>query len=67
MPGEAQHTLAARLRALAALVRGVAGMPDYERYVAHLRAAHPGVPVPSEREYLAAYVEHRYRPGSRCC
>ncbi len=46
----------------------VLGAPDYERYVAFVRAADPGQPVPDratfERERLAA----RYaRPGARCC
>ena len=49
-------------------LRLVLGAPDYERYVAHVRDAHPGcVPltrVQFERERLDA----RYtRPGSRCC
>ena len=56
---------------LAAAVRAVPtvlGAPDYERYVAFVRARDPGRPVPDratfERERLAA----RYaRPGARCC
>ena len=53
---------------LAADLRRVAGMPDYEAYLRHLRAVHPDWPVPSEREYFALYVESRYGNGpSRCC
>lgn len=58
-------------RWLAEIVRGikrVCGMPDYERYVQHLRACHPDHPVPSEREYFDLYVKSRYSDGpTRCC
>jgi uncharacterized short protein YbdD (DUF466 family) len=50
------------------IVRGVAGMPDYEAYVAHLRRCHPERPVPSERRFYDEYVKHRYGDGpTRCC
>jgi uncharacterized short protein YbdD (DUF466 family) len=50
------------------VVRRVAGMPDYEAYVAHLRRCHPGRAVPSEREYYEDYVANRYGDGpTRCC
>jgi uncharacterized short protein YbdD (DUF466 family) len=50
------------------VLHAVLGVPDYERYVAHLRAHHPErEPLDRaafERERLAA----RYsRPGARCC
>jgi uncharacterized short protein YbdD (DUF466 family) len=56
------------LAAARRVARAVAGAPDYERYVAHCRARHPGAPVLDraafERDRLAA----RYnRPGARCC
>ena len=58
----------ARLRALIGALRRVAGMPDYGAYVAHLRRCHPDQPVPSEREFFAAYVSARYGDGpTRCC
>jgi uncharacterized short protein YbdD (DUF466 family) len=51
-----------------ALLRRIAGMPDYEEYRRHLRRAHPGCPVPSEREYFDRYLEARYGNGpTRCC
>lgn len=49
-------------------LRRVAGMPDYEAYVDHLRRHHPECSVPSEREYFAEYVRSRYGDGpTRCC
>jgi uncharacterized short protein YbdD (DUF466 family) len=51
-----------------AVVRRVAGMPDYARHVEHLRRCHPEQPVPTEREFFEDYVSHRYRAGpTRCC
>jgi len=50
------------------IVRRVAGMPDYEAYVAHLRRCHPERPVPSERRFYDEYVKQRYGDGpTRCC
>jgi uncharacterized short protein YbdD (DUF466 family) len=49
-------------------VRAVAGMPDYDAYLVHLRSCHPGMPAPSEREYYAEYLRARYGDGpTRCC
>ncbi len=49
-------------------VRRIAGMPDYQAYLEHLRVCHPDRPVPTEREYFAEYTEARYGAGvSRCC
>ena len=48
--------------------RRIAGMPDYNAYLEHLRRCHPDWPVPSEREFFALYVESRYGAGpTRCC
>jgi uncharacterized short protein YbdD (DUF466 family) len=59
---------AALLQDAFALLRHIAGMPDYEAYVRHLRVAHPGRPVPTEREYFDRYLEARYGNGpTRCC
>ncbi len=44
------------------------GIPDYERYAAHMQARHPGEPLLPEREFHAMAIDHRYggsRP--RCC
>jgi uncharacterized short protein YbdD (DUF466 family) len=56
------------LRRISSAVRAVAGMPDYEAYVAHLRRCHPERPVPSERLFYVEFVERRYGDGpTRCC
>ena len=53
---------------LFALIRRVAGMPDYDGYLAHQRERHPGEPILSEREFYDRYVESRFGgTGSRCC
>ena len=46
----------------------VCGMPDYEQYVLHLRACHPGHAVPTERQFFEEYLRARYEGGpTRCC
>ena len=56
------------LHRLARALRRVAGMPDYEQYVEHLRACHPDRPVPDRAEFFRDFVEQRYRGGGgRCC
>ena len=53
---------------LFATLRKVAGMPDYEAYLEHLRRSHPDCPVPTEREFYAEFVRSRYEDGpTRCC
>jgi uncharacterized short protein YbdD (DUF466 family) len=50
------------------LLRRIAGMPDYEAYVEHLRRCHPERALPTEREYFEQYVTVRYGDGpTRCC
>ena len=52
----------------AANLRAVLGVPDYDRYLAHMREAHPGDRVMSETEFNHTRMNDRYsRPGSRCC
>lgn len=49
-------------------IRRIAGMPDYQAYIAHLRAVHPGFPIPTERQYFDEYLKGRYESGpTRCC
>ena len=60
--------LAAALARARAVLHAIMGVPDYERYVAHLRQHHPECPVPSPREFERERMSARYeRPGSRCC
>ena len=56
------------IRRLLPDLKRLLGMPDYQRYVAHLRAHHPERPVPGEREFYDEFVRARYHNGtSRCC
>lgn len=64
MPGDR----AGLLQRIISAVRAVAGMPDYQAYVAHLRRCHPERPVPSERLFYDEFVKGRYGDGpTRCC
>lgn len=50
------------------VLRTVIGVPDYERYLRHMRARHPECAVLSQAEFAKLRLEARYsRPGSRCC
>jgi uncharacterized short protein YbdD (DUF466 family) len=50
------------------LLRSVAGMPDYDRYVDHLRMHHPDAPVPTPRAFYEDFLRARYGDGpTRCC
>jgi uncharacterized short protein YbdD (DUF466 family) len=52
----------------ASAVRAVLGVPDYNRYLAHMRDAHPGDRVMSETEFNHTRMNERYNgTGSRCC
>ncbi len=55
-------------RAVRWYVRGVVRADAYERYVEHQRRAHPGRPLPSEREFWRARTDEREaEPTMRCC
>ncbi len=44
------------------------GVPDYARYLAHMREAHPGDRVMTETEFNHSRMNDRYnQPGSKCC
>jgi len=48
--------------------RQLFGIPDYDRYLAHVRANHPDEPILSEREFHALAIDRRYGGMSpRCC
>jgi uncharacterized short protein YbdD (DUF466 family) len=60
--------MAAWLREAASVLRRVVGAPDYERYLAHARSAHPDCAPLSREEFVRSRLEDRYsRPGARCC
>ncbi len=55
-------------RRVAGWIRQVAGMPDYQAYVAHARHCHPEQPLLDQREFFAQYLRARYADGpNRCC
>ena len=57
-----------RFRQLAQIIRRIIGVPDYDRYLAHVRACHPEAPPLSREEFSRQRLEDRYsRPGTRCC
>ena len=52
----------------ASMVRAVLGVPDYERYLGHMRSNHPGDRVMTETEFRHTRMNDRYnKPGSKCC
>ena len=60
--------LRARWRAVCGTCRQIFGIPDYERYLAHAAARHPGAPVLARDEYCRRAIERRYGGGGmRCC
>ena len=52
----------------ARLARAAIGLPDYDAYVAHVRARHPDV-APMDRDaFFRERMQARYGRGrSRCC
>jgi uncharacterized short protein YbdD (DUF466 family) len=61
-------TIRETLRRAAIVIRRVVGVPDYERYVAHVRERHAGTAPMSREEFERSRLEDKYsRPGHRCC
>lgn len=53
---------------VARVLRAILGAPDYERYVAHVRARHPDRAPMTRAEFARERLAARYdRPGARCC
>ena len=66
--GEREKRERGKVPTLVSALKAVAGMPDYDRYLAHRQARHPGEPVLSRREHYEQYITGRYtRGGGRCC
>ena len=56
------------VRRFAAVLRAIIGVPDYERYAAHMRARHPEARLLPAAEFFAVRQRERFeRPGGRCC
>lgn len=53
---------------IAAVIQRIIGVPDYERYVRHVRERHPGTEPMSRDEFHRERLASRYsKPGARCC
>jgi uncharacterized short protein YbdD (DUF466 family) len=49
-------------------LRSIAGMPDYDRHIEHLRRCHPDQEVPTRKQFYEEFVRTRYGEGTtRCC
>jgi Uncharacterized small protein len=49
-------------------LRGLFGMPDYERYLEHMRRCHPDAAPLTEREFHRHAIDRRYGAArARCC
>ena len=60
--------LRAAARSGARAARAVAGAPDYERYLAHMRRHHPHAAPLTRAAFARDRERARYdRPGARCC
>ena len=48
--------------------RQVFGIPDYERYIAHMAVHHPDERLLSQRDFFAQSIDRKYgKSGPRCC
>jgi uncharacterized short protein YbdD (DUF466 family) len=48
--------------------RQMFGIPDYERYTAHMAAKHPDKSLLSRRDFFAQSIDRKYgKSGPRCC
>ena len=49
-------------------LRQIAGMPDYQAYLEHMRRCHPERALPTERQFYEDFIRSRYADGpTRCC
>lgn len=63
-----REVLRSALRRLRQAAHLAVGLPDYEQYLAHRRAFHPGEPPLSYEAFFRECQAARYRRGSsRCC
>jgi len=55
-------------RYLGQAMRLMVGLPDYDGYVAHMRATHPDRPIMTYEEFFRERQQARYGSGAgRCC
>jgi uncharacterized short protein YbdD (DUF466 family) len=62
------QSIVAMCRQAAQVTRRVIGVPDYDRYLAHLRVHHPQAQPLARDEFIRQRQIDRYsKPGARCC
>jgi uncharacterized short protein YbdD (DUF466 family) len=67
-PAATNFSLRSLAQRIAVVVQRVIGVPDYERYVRHVRERHPGTEPVSREEFIRERMASRYsKPGARCC
>jgi uncharacterized short protein YbdD (DUF466 family) len=50
------------------VIRRIAGMPDYQAYLDHLRRCHPDTLPLTDRQFYDEFIRARYGDGpTRCC
>jgi uncharacterized short protein YbdD (DUF466 family) len=50
------------------MVRRIAGMPDYDSHIEHLRRHHPLAEIPTQRQFYDEFLKARYGDSpTRCC
>lgn len=56
------------IKRAAEILRTILGVPNYDRYVAHMRRHHPEMLLMSHDQFVRERMNDRYaRPGTRCC
>lgn len=56
------------IKRAAEILRTILGVPNYDRYVAHMRRHHPELSMLSRDQFVDERMMDRYaRPGTRCC
>jgi uncharacterized short protein YbdD (DUF466 family) len=57
-----------RVDRVAAVIRRIIGVPDYDRYVAHIAEHHPGCMPMTREDFTNQRMYEKYsKPGARCC
>jgi uncharacterized short protein YbdD (DUF466 family) len=57
-----------RVERAANVIRRIIGVPDYDRYVAHVHAHHPETTPMCRADFERQRITDKYsRPGGRCC
>ncbi len=67
-PADGLAALFARVKEAGQAAGRVMGMPDYERYLAHVAERHPDQPALTRKLFVEQAIDRRYGGlGPRCC